>query len=120
MKSLSVMVEDNDLYFDGKRWTLSKMKTTYQVKDKVRNQIPSVTHIDGTARIQTVNIHQNPLYYELLSSLKKLTGHGVVLNTSFNLSHEPIVSSPRDAIATFFASGMDVLYLGAFKVVKET
>jgi carbamoyltransferase len=54
----------------------------------------------------------------LLSELKKITGHGVVMNTSFNLSHEPIVETPRDAIASFFASGLDVLFIGNYKIEK--
>lgn len=115
----SVLEEDAALYFDGKQLISPYMTITYDVKKEARQQIPSVTHVDGTARIQTVNQKQNPGFYNLLSELKKLTGHGVVMNTSFNLSHEPIVSSPRDAIATFFASGMDVLYLGGFKIVKS-
>jgi carbamoyltransferase len=115
----SVMEEDAHLYFEGKQLISPYMTITYDVKIEARQQIPAVTHVDGTARIQTVNKTQNERFYNLLKSLKKLTGHGVVMNTSFNLSHEPIVSSPRDAIATFFASGMDVLYLGDFKIVKS-
>jgi carbamoyltransferase len=115
----SVLEEDAALYFDGKQLISPYMTITYDVKTEARQQIPSVTHVDGTARIQTVNQKQNPGFYNLLSELKKLTGHGVVMNTSFNLSHEPIVSSPRDALASFFASGMDVLYLGDFKILKS-
>jgi carbamoyltransferase len=115
----SVMEEDAALYFEGKQSISPFMTITYEVKIEARQQIPAVTHVDGTARIQTVNKTQNESFYNLLKSLKEHTGHGVVMNTSFNLSHEPIVSSPRDAIATFFASGMDVLYLGDFKIVKS-
>ena len=114
----SVLEEDAPLYFEGKKTTAPYMTITYDVKKEMQGKIPSVTHIDGTARIQTVSRKQNQRFYELLLELKRLTGHGVVMNTSFNLSHEPIVNSPRDAIATFFASGMDVLYLENFKVMK--
>lgn len=115
----SVLEEDAPLYFEGKQKIASYMTITYDVKKEMQSKIPSVTHVDGTARIQTVNKTQNEVFYQLLLELKQLTGHGVVMNTSFNLSHEPIVNSPRDAIATFFASGMDVLYLGNFKIKKS-
>lgn len=114
----SVLEEDASLYFEGKQASAPFMTITYDVKKEMHQKIPSVTHIDGTARIQTVNEKQNKLFYDLLRELKLLSGHGLVMNTSFNLWHEPIVNSPRDAIATFFASGMDVLYLGDFKIVK--
>lgn len=115
----SVLDEDVHLYFEGKQALSPYMTITYKVKNEAISQISSVTHIDNTARIQTVNQNQNPLFYNLLSELKKMNGHGVVMNTSFNLSHEPIVCTPRDAIATFFASGMDVLFLGNFKIEKK-
>jgi carbamoyltransferase len=115
----SVLEEDAHLYFEGKQVLSPYMTITYKVKNEVISKIPSVTHIDKTARIQTVNQNQNPLFYNLLFELKKMNGHGVVMNTSFNLSHEPIVCNPRDAIATFFASGMDVLFLGNFKIEKK-
>ena len=114
----SVLEEDVALYFEGKQTLAPYMTITYNVKKEMQTAIPGVTHIDGTARIQTVNKQQNINFYNLLKALKKVTGHGVAMNTSFNLSHEPIVNSPRDAIATFFASGMEVLYLENFKVVK--
>lgn len=114
----SVLEEDAPLYFEGKQKIAPYMTITYNVKKEMQKEIPAVTHIDRTARIQTVNQNQNKRFYELLAELKRLTGHGVVMNTSFNLSHEPIVNSPRDAIATFFASGMEVLYLGNFKILK--
>jgi carbamoyltransferase len=114
----SVLEEDAHLYFEGKQSISPYMTVTYNVKKEAKSKIPAVTHVDGTARIQTVNKAQNERFYNLLKSLKELTGHGVVMNTSFNLSHEPIVNSPRDAIATFFASGMDILYLGDYKIEK--
>ena len=114
----SVLEEDAHLYFEGKQLVSPYMTITYQVKKEAKSQIPAVTHVDNTARIQTVSKNQNEKFYNLLVALKKSIGHGIVLNTSFNLSHEPIVSNPRDAIATFFASGMDVLYLGDFKITK--
>ncbi len=114
----SVLEEDAEKYFSGKQVAAPYMTVTYDVKQEMQPLIPAVTHIDGTARIQTVNPGQNPLYYSLLRKLKEKTGHGVVLNTSFNLSHEPIVCTPRDAVATFFSSGLDVLVMGDFVVRK--
>jgi carbamoyltransferase len=114
----SILEEDAHLYFEGKQPVSPYMTIIYQVKKEAKSQIPAVTHVDNTARIQTVSKIQNEKFYNLLVALKKNIGHGIVLNTSFNLSHEPIVSNPRDAIATFFASGMDILFLGDFKITK--
>jgi carbamoyltransferase len=114
----SVLEADITLYFEGKQHSSPHMTVTYKVKEEMRNTIPAVSHVDGTARIQTVNIQQNRLYHHLLSELKKITGHGVVLNTSFNLSHEPIVCNPYSALATFYASGMDALFIGDFMIEK--
>lgn len=114
----SVLEEDAPLYFDAPQLPLPYMTITCGVLPKMQEAIPAVTHIDGTARIQTVNEQQNPLYYSLLQNLKQHTGHGVVLNTSFNLSHEPIVATPRQALATFYSSGLDALLLGSYLIEK--
>jgi carbamoyltransferase len=114
----SVLEEDSAKYFTGKQSAAPFMTITYDVKENMRSVIPSATHVDGTARIQTVSASDNKAFYNLISAVKKETGHGVVLNTSFNLSHEPIVNSPRDAIGTFYASGMDALLMGNFLVEK--
>ena len=94
------------------------MTITYQAKELAKELIPEVIHVDGTARIQTVSEGDNVLYYRLLQALKQLTGCGVVLNTSFNLSKEPIVETPRDAVSSFFASGLDALFLGNYLIEK--
>ena len=83
-----------------------------QVREDKKNQIPAVTHVDGSARIQTVSQKQNPLFYALLKEFKKLTGCPVLLNTSFNLKGEPIVCTPQDAYSTFIRSGLDYLIMG--------
>lgn len=114
----SVLEEDASKYFLGKQTVSPYMTITYDVRKEMQAVIPAVTHVDGTARIQTVNESQNALYYRLLKTLKEKTGHGVVLNTSFNLSHEPIVCTPRDAIASFYASGLDALVIGNFVIEK--
>lgn len=116
----SVLEEDAHLYFAGENVISPYMTITYDVKKEMQSKIPSVTHVDGTARIQTVNKIQNERFYDLLIELKRLTGHGVVMNSSFNLSHEPIVGTPRDAIAAFFASGLDSLFMGNYLIKKQT
>jgi len=86
------------------------------VKDRARNLLPSTTHADGSARAQVVAQDDNPLFHELLSEFGAATGHPILLNTSFNLKGEPIVSSPLQALRTFYSSELDVLYLGAFRI----
>ena len=94
------------------------MILTAQVKPEKRGIIPSVTHVDGTARPQTVERDVNSLYWRLIREFGDRTGVPVVMNTSFNLRGEPIVCTPTDAIRTFFSSGMDALIIGSFVVEK--
>lgn len=94
------------------------MILTAQVRVDKRGVIPSVTHVDGSARPQTVEKEINPLYWRLIDEFGKRTGVPVVMNTSFNLRGEAIVHTPTDAIRTFFSSGMDALVIGSFLVEK--
>jgi carbamoyltransferase len=94
------------------------MILTGQVRPEKRAVIPSVTHVDGSARPQTVEKEINPLYWRLIDDFGKRTGVPVILNTSFNLRGEAIVHTPTDAIRTFFSSGMDGLVIGSFLVKK--
>ena len=94
------------------------MILTAQVRPEKRSVIPSVTHVDGSARPQTVEKEINPLYYRLIDEFGKRTGVPVIMNTSFNLRGEAIVNTPTDAIRTFFSSGMDALVMGSFLVEK--
>ena len=94
------------------------MVLTAQVRAEKRNVIPSVTHVDGSARPQTVERNVNPLYWRLIHEFGQRTGVPVVMNTSFNLRGEPIVCTPTDAVRTFFSSGMDALIIGSFVVEK--
>ncbi len=87
------------------------MLMVYQIKPERRAEIPAVTHLDGSGRLQTVTRSLNPRYYDLISEFHTLTGVPVVLNTSFN-ENEPIVCTPRHAIECFLKTRMDVLYLG--------
>ncbi len=94
------------------------MILTNPVRPEKRSIIPSVTHVDGSARPQTVEKEINPLYWNLISEFGKRTGVPVVLNTSFNLRGEAIVNTPTEAVRTFFSSGMDALVIGSFLVEK--
>ncbi|HZC66617.1 MAG TPA: carbamoyltransferase C-terminal domain-containing protein, partial [Candidatus Dormibacteraeota bacterium] len=94
------------------------MILTAQVRPEKRAVIPSVTHVDGSARPQTVEKEVNPVYWRLIDGFGRRTGVPVVMNTSFNLRGEAIVNTPTDAIRTFFSSGMDYLVIGNFVVEK--
>ena len=83
-----------------------------------RSDIPAVTHIDYSARIQTVNGHNHPEFFRLLSAFEKRTGCPVLVNTSFNVRGEPIVCSPDDAYRCFMHTEMDVLVLGHRLLLK--
>ncbi len=106
----SVLYEKSQKYFDLAGES-PHMLLTASTKN---SDLPAITHVDGTARLQTVKREQNPLFYGLISEFEKKTGCPVLLNTSFNLRGEPIVSSPEDAFRTFLASGLDYLVLGSF------
>jgi carbamoyltransferase len=94
------------------------MILTAQVRSEKRSVIPAVTHVDGSARPQTVEKEINPLFWRLIDEFEKRTGVPVVMNTSFNLRGEAIVHTPTDAVRTFFSSGMDALIIGTFLVEK--
>ena len=106
----SILEERTAEYFEQTHPSPS-MLMVYQIRPERHADIPAVTHVDGSGRLQTVSSHSNPLYYQLISDFYELTGVPVVLNTSFN-ENEPIVCTPRDAIDCFLKTRMDVLYLG--------
>ena len=84
-----------------------------------RSLIPAVTHIDYSARIQTVHKETNPIYHNLISSFKDKTGCALVVNTSFNVRGEPIVNSPKDAYICFMNSNIDILVIGNLVFFKK-
>jgi carbamoyltransferase len=106
----SILAEHVGDYFEQTH-PAPTMLMVYQVKAERRAQIPAVTHVDGSGRLQTVSMKANPRYYQLISEFHELSGVPVVLNTSFN-ENEPIVCTPREAIECFVKTRMDVLYLG--------
>ncbi|MGI8951298.1 MAG: carbamoyltransferase family protein [Chitinophagaceae bacterium] len=112
-----VLEEDAGEWFEGAEYS-PFMLFVYNVKPDKADKIPAVRHVDGTARIQTINRNQHPLYYDLLKEFKKITGVPVLVNTSFNTRSEPIVCSPRDAIECFWTSPFDALIINSFLLEK--
>jgi len=85
----------------------------------IRSQMPAITHLDYSARVQSVHLATNPLYHKLINEFKKLTGIGMLVNTSFNVRGEPIVGSPLDALKCLFQTEMDALCIGSFIINKS-
>ncbi|MBI1321038.1 MAG: carbamoyltransferase [Candidatus Hydrogenedens sp.] len=107
----SVCEEDAPRYFEGCARS-PFMLFVYPVKPEARGQLPAITHVDGTARVQTVREQDNPRYYRLLRAFEHRRGVPVLLNTSFNVMGEPIVNTPEDAVKCFQGSGIDALVMG--------
>jgi carbamoyltransferase len=114
----SVLAEQTENYFElphatchyPARYTLYVVP----VKPEKRSALPAITHVDGTGRLQTVCREQSPRYYSLIERFGQATGIPVLLNTSFNLIGEPIVTTPTNAFHTYSASEMDTLVPGNF------
>lgn len=119
----SVLSECTQRYFDfpdaERHYPARFMLYVSPVKPSEQKTLPAITHVDGTGRLQTVFREQNPLYYGLIERFGQATGVPVVLNTSFNLRGEPIVTTPANAFNTFSKSEMDSLVLGNFLVEKR-
>lgn len=117
----SVLEEDLYEYFDVPpgRGCFSFMSFVVRVREDKRGLLGAITHVDGTARLQTVSRDTNPRFWTLLSRFKELTGVSCLLNTSFNNNAEPIVESIENSIATFLTTGLDYLVVGDFLVTKR-
>lgn len=113
-----VLQEDAAEWFTGAKES-PFMLFIYEVEPDKEELIPAVKHVDGTARIQTVNSAQHPRYYDLLKAFKAKTGVPVLINTSFNTLGKPIVCSPRDALECFWSSPFDALVIGSFLIEKQ-
>jgi carbamoyltransferase len=87
------------------------MMQVFQIREDKRGLIPAVTHVDGSGRLQTVARDANPLYHQLISTFRELTGVPILLNTSFN-ENEPIVCEPKEALDCFLRTKMDMLVMG--------
>ena len=114
----SCPIEDTPRFFEQNVADPFMLKVC-SVRQEKQAVIPAVTHVDGTARLQTVHQETNPRYHRLLKEFEKLSGVPVLLNTSFNVMGEPIVESPVDAIRCFFTTGLDYLVLGNFVIGKQ-
>ena len=118
----SVLHEHGAEYFDDYRPN-PFMLLVQPVRHDRRDQVPAITHVDGSARLQTVTAGPNPEFHRLLTELHRLTGVPMVLNTSFNLRGEPIVHRPEEAVDDYLRSGMDAVVMGclvAEKIPTET
>ena len=94
------------------------MLAVYQIKKQWHEKMPSVTHVDGSGRLQTIKRQDNPLYYDLIREFEKLSGIPVIINTSFNVKGEPIVCSPEDACNCMVKTGIDFLIIDRFLIKK--
>ncbi len=113
----SVLQEHAGEYFTGCSDS-PFMLFVYPVRPEKQALVPAITHIDGTARVQTVAREANPKYYDLIEAFARRRGVPMVLNTSFNVMGEPIVNTPADAVRCFYSTGMDALVLGDCVLVK--
>jgi carbamoyltransferase len=90
-----------------------------EIVNQKRSDLPAITHVDYSARIQSVSREDNPNYHDLISEFKKLTGYGVIINTSFNVNGEPIICTPRDAVRCFMKTNIDILVLNNYILFKS-
>lgn len=114
----AVLEEDAAEWFSG-AGVSPFMLFVNQVSPEKAAKIPAVRHVDGTARIQTVNREQHPKYYDLLKAFKKITGVPILINTSFNTLGKPIVCNLRDAVECFWTSPFDTLIIGSYILSKQ-
>lgn len=133
----SILEEDADIYFSlsgtspymlrvaqvKEEWRIPEPsnhnKNLYSRLYHQRSVVPAITHVDYSARVQTVNKETNPKFWQLLNAFKKITGIGMLVNTSFNIRGEPIVCTPEDAYNDFVYSEMDYLVLGNFLIARK-
>jgi carbamoyltransferase len=118
----SILAEETETYFDLPQAIEHDparfMLLVTPVKEEKRDVLPAITHADGTGRLQTVFEDTNPRYYHLIERFGQATGVPVLLNTSFNLRGEPVVTTPANAYSTFSRSEMDLLVMGNYLVYK--
>jgi len=134
----SVLIENTDDYFSGgypspymllideikpdKRKKLPENFNNLSIREKLyhlRSDIPAITHLDFTARLQTVHSDTNPRYHRLITKFKEKTGYGIIVNTSFNVRGEPIVCTPTDSYKCFMRTEMDYLVIGNYLFDKK-
>ena len=124
-----VLKEDAEAYFNMDKESPYMLKTVYvqekrrlsyersrrtisEIINQVRSDIPAVTHLDYSARVQTIDEERNPFMYKVIQQYKALTGYSVIVNTSFNVRGEPIINTAEDAYRCFMATDMDYVVIG--------
>ena len=108
----AVSIEEVHRWFDVMPMTaLPYMIATVNVREEHRATLPAITHVDGSARVQTVAAHDNPAFHSLLKAIGQVSGREIVLNTSFNVKGQPIVNTPHEAVETFLSTGIDCLFI---------
>jgi carbamoyltransferase len=108
----AVSLEEVDRWFDvAPASQLPYMITIVDVREQWRAALPAITHVNGSARVQTVSAQDNAAFHQLLQAVGKKTGRQMVLNTSFNVKGQPIVNTPTEAIETFLGTGIDCLFI---------
>jgi carbamoyltransferase len=113
-------IEEADRWFNVAPGTqMPYMITVVDVRPEYRATLPAITHVNGSARLQTVSEPDNPDFHRLLRAVGKTTGREMVLNTSFNVKGQPIVNTPEEAIETFLGTGIEFLFLENWLVVRK-
>jgi carbamoyltransferase len=113
-------VEEAPRWFDvAPNTELPYMISIVDVRPEFQTSLPAITHVNGSARLQTVSMNDNPDFYSLLSAVGVTTGRQMVLNTSFNVKGQPIVNTPDEAIRTFLGTGIEFLFLENFLVTRS-
>ena len=113
----SILDEYGDEYFENYQQS-PYMERTLKYKKAVCHKVPAVVHVDGTGRLQTVKYEWNPRFYQLIEAFRQITDIPVLLNTSFNVMGKPIIHSVEDAVSVFYTSGLDVLVIDDYMIVK--
>lgn len=111
--------EERRKAFDVKEYVTENKVDLLPIVNKERSDIPAVTHVDFSARVQTVHKDDNPKYHRLITEFEKITGCGVIVNTSFNVRGEPIVCTPEEAYTCFMRTEMDILAIENFVLIKK-
>ena len=116
----AVLEDQLSTYFDPPvDGDYSYMLVTMPVRVEYREELPAITHVNGSARPQTVNADQNQYFHSIIGAFFDLTGMPIVLNTSFNVKGQPIVHTPFEAVRTFINTGIDSLFLGRYELTKS-
>src|SRR5262249_29029278 len=115
---ISVPEEEASVYFQDLAENARTIASVYALQESKKSLLSPFTVQNTFVRVHSVRSADNPLFWSLLHKMKSLTGHPLLINTSFNLPGEPLVMMPRDAIRTFYSSGIDALAMGKFLVTK--